>query len=100
MDVLQKRITISLLLMTTMVSVFANPNKNEREAARVTVEQHNSQHLNQDQYGRPQNNGQTVRNDNQPADGSRKQGKLTPEERRALRRQINEAGHDIYSSKP
>lgn len=26
----------------------------------------------------------------------RKQGKLSPEERRALRRQIDEAGHDIY----
>jgi hypothetical protein len=27
-----------------------------------------------------------------------KNGKLTPEERRALRRQINEAGQDIYSN--
>jgi hypothetical protein len=29
----------------------------------------------------------------------RKQGKMTPEERRALRRQIDEAGHDIYTPK-
>src|SRR4051812_30978184 len=27
---------------------------------------------------------------------SRRQGKMSPEERRALRRQIDEAGHDIY----
>jgi hypothetical protein len=27
------------------------------------------------------------------------QGRMTPEERRALRRQIDEAGHDIYSPK-
>ena len=29
----------------------------------------------------------------------RRGGKLSPEERRALRRQIDEAGHDIYKSK-
>ncbi len=32
------------------------------------------------------------------ADETRKSGKLTADERRALRRQINEAGRDIYSS--
>lgn len=31
------------------------------------------------------------------SDYSGRQGKLSPEERRALRRQIDEAGHDIYS---
>jgi len=31
------------------------------------------------------------------ADPSRRQGKLSPEQRRALRQQIDEAGHDIYS---
>lgn len=30
----------------------------------------------------------------------RRPGRMSPEERRALRRQINEAGHDIYLSKP
>lgn len=29
-------------------------------------------------------------------ESSRKQSRLTPEERRTLRRQIDEAGHDIY----
>jgi hypothetical protein len=32
-------------------------------------------------------------------DNSKKQGRLSPEERRALRRQIDEAGHDIYRPK-
>lgn len=30
---------------------------------------------------------------------SPRQGKLSPEERQALRRQIDEAGHDIYRSR-
>ncbi len=29
----------------------------------------------------------------------KEQGRMTPEERRTLRRQINEVGHDIYSPK-
>lgn len=32
-------------------------------------------------------------------DNSRKHGRLSPEERRALRRQINEVGHDLYTPK-
>lgn len=34
---------------------------------------------------------------NNASDPSRRQGKLSPEQRRALRRQIDEAGHDIYT---
>jgi hypothetical protein len=30
------------------------------------------------------------------SDNARRQGRMSPEERRALRRQIDEAGHDIY----
>jgi len=36
---------------------------------------------------------------NTAADNNRKQGRLSPEERRALRRQIDEVGHDIYAPK-
>jgi hypothetical protein len=32
-------------------------------------------------------------------DNAQRQGKMSPEERRALRRQIDEAGHDIYRPK-
>jgi hypothetical protein len=34
-----------------------------------------------------------------PNDSARRQGKMSPEERRALRRQIDEAGADIYRPK-
>jgi hypothetical protein len=34
-----------------------------------------------------------------PSDNNRRQGRLSPEERRALRRQIDEVGHDIYAPK-
>lgn len=34
------------------------------------------------------------------ADASRRTGRLTPDERRDLRRQINEVGQDIYSNPP
>lgn len=36
---------------------------------------------------------------NSSSEGRRQPARLTPEERRALRRQIDEAGHDIYSPK-
>jgi hypothetical protein len=34
---------------------------------------------------------------NSGSDQGRKSGRMTPEERRTLRQQINEAGHDIYA---
>jgi uncharacterized membrane protein len=39
--------------------------------------------------------------DNKPAqdENARKQSKLSPEERKALRQQINEAGQDLYQRK-
>lgn len=40
--------------------------------------------------------GEAESHANSSADNARKQGRLSPEERRALRRQIDEAGHDIY----
>lgn len=49
--------------------------------------------------GPPDSSGTGNQMDNSstnPPEAPRKQGKLSPEERRALRRQIDEAGHDIY----
>ena len=43
--------------------------------------------------------GQREGNSNSSAENGRKQGRLSPDERRALRRQIDEAGHDIYAPK-
>jgi hypothetical protein len=45
------------------------------------------------------NGSQSDNSSNTPPEASRRQGKLSPEERRALRRQIDEAGHDIYAPK-
>jgi hypothetical protein len=47
----------------------------------------------------PESSGFGANGDNSSGnagDASRRPGKLSPEERRALRRQIDEAGHDIY----
>jgi hypothetical protein len=52
---------------------------------------------------RSQNDGQQDRRqsneraDNGRTDQSRRESKLSPDERRALRRQIDEAGRDIYA---
>jgi hypothetical protein len=40
------------------------------------------------------------RGDAMRAEGQRRTGRLTPEERRDLRRQINEAGQDVYQNQP
>ena len=37
---------------------------------------------------------------NEGAEASRRTGRMTPDERRDLRRQINEVGQDIYSNPP
>lgn len=53
-------------------------------------------------FGVPDSSGYGSAGDaqsNQQADNQRRQGRMTPEERRALRRQIDEAGHDIYKPK-
>lgn len=36
-------------------------------------------------------------NQRQASEGARRAGRMTSEEKQALRRQINEAGHDIYA---
>ncbi|MCX7294303.1 hypothetical protein [Janthinobacterium sp.] len=40
------------------------------------------------------------RRTNEGVDASRRTGRMTPDERRDLRRQINEVGQDIYSNPP
>lgn len=43
--------------------------------------------------------GQPDNQASQTADNARRQGRMSPEERKALRRQIDEVGHDIYAPK-
>jgi hypothetical protein len=54
-------------------------------------------------FGLPENSGFGSNRDyagrGSGDDSQQRQGKMSPEERRALRRQIDEAGHDIYTPK-
>ncbi|WP_151634972.1 hypothetical protein [Noviherbaspirillum aerium] len=43
--------------------------------------------------------GQPDPQSSQAAENARRQGRMSPEERKALRRQIDEVGHDIYAPK-
>jgi uncharacterized membrane protein len=92
MRVILKRISISVLLLAGMASalVHADNNRDERDSRRAAQSQRFHE-------GRPPEGegGRQVDPSNGP-DG-RKHGRLSPEERRALRRQINEAGQDIYT---
>jgi hypothetical protein len=53
------------------------------------------------EFGFPYSSGSSGQGERQSSsDNARsQQGKMSPEERRALRRQIDEAGHDIYTPK-
>ncbi|MGE5650673.1 hypothetical protein [Noviherbaspirillum sp. UKPF54] len=51
--------------------------------------------------GLPETSGYTAQGDSGSGaqENARRQGRMSPEERRTLRRQIDEAGHDIYTPK-
>ncbi|MDB5840687.1 MAG: hypothetical protein JWQ23_2639 [Herminiimonas sp.] len=91
MNILLKRISISLLLIASVTGARADPRdeRDGRDRARAERQQPGGADRNEDQ----QRGGYQ----GQPApDQSRRQGRMSPEERQALRRQINEAGQDIY----
>lgn len=52
-------------------------------------------------FGVPDSSGYSTQGESahDPSDNMRRHGRLSPEERRALRRQIDEAGQDIYRQK-
>ena len=96
---LMKKIVLSLMLLASTLSVFANPGqpRAEHEAVRA---------VRQEQAGAARNDPQAARNFQYPEsnrsseEGLKKNNKLSPEERRVLRQQINEAGQDLYTRKP
>lgn len=90
-----EKLSISLLLIAGMAAASASPGRNPEERAA-------DQPVRQQQKAPERNEAQVVRDNNGQAveDGAKKHGRLTQEERRALRRQINEAGQDIYLPKP
>ena len=98
MGMLLKRISISLLLMTSMAAAVAGPgsDREDHNGGRGARQQQRGEQNrparqpDQQQYRQQGNGGQGA------PDGSRRPGRLSPEELQALRRQINEAGRDIY----
>ncbi len=82
------RVFIITLLLSGMALGRANPPAAQRS------ERATSERSEQDKNARPNP-------DNKPAqdENARKQSKLSPEERKALRQQINEAGQDLYHRK-
>jgi hypothetical protein len=82
------RVFIITLLLSGMALGRADPPAGQRS------ERATSERSEQDKNTRPNP-------DNKPAqdENARKQSKLSPEERKALRQQINEAGQDLYHRK-
>ena len=58
----------------------------------------NERGMSPDPRGQRQDGERGARDGRSQPEGPR-QGRLSPEERQALRRQIDEAGHDIYRSR-
>jgi len=95
---LSAKITSALLLLVlSMVNVSAEPGQWRRDrAAQRDQQRAERQH---ERANRGQDRGQQVPSADpaQPSqDNSRKNGRLTPEERRTLRQQIHDAGRDVY----
>lgn len=109
-NALLKAISLSIVLLSGMVSVHAGehpdhpdrPDRAERREARIEHRQEQQQRRAENQERKAENQERRAEQQG-PAEGSaeagKKSGRMTPEERRALRRQINEAGQDIYTRK-
>lgn len=116
MNALLKKTSISILLIAGATSVFAAPGHGRAFSGAGEPHFRNQvadrsgfqseRRMNSDSSRRSNGPGSQDGNraqENQfdnAAEQGRKPGRMSPEERRALRRQINEAGHDIYLSKP
>jgi hypothetical protein len=121
MNIGLKQISVSFLFILATAEAFADPGGNRRgdwefvrafQLQKVAVErgdQRNEPRIpapderrRGGEFGRQDTSGFENQGDNQPNnanDNSKRQGRMSPEERRALRRQIDEAGHDIYRPK-
>jgi hypothetical protein len=99
MNMSVKKVSLILVLSASTFAAFANPGqaRGEREVVRAVRQQQDAAERNGSQAGR---NYQAPESDQSSEEGFKKQSKLSPEERRALRRQINEAGQDLYIRKP
>lgn len=90
-----KTLSTWLLLTLCMSTAIAEPGqrREERQAQRHEQRMERQAERSQERDARqPDGKQQEVR-----PEAPRKGGKMSPEERRALRRQINDAGRDIYT---
>lgn len=108
MSLLQTKLSISFLLIIGMSGAFAAPG--DRDAERSLRQQNdrgdyqsenrNAQNRRSSESGQSEMDRGASGQSGNGAEGGRRQGRMSPEERRALRQQINEAGQDIYYRKP
>jgi hypothetical protein len=92
-----KKMSISLILLASVSGAFAEPGRDRegRDYARQDrMEQGGG--AQRDRQGGGQGRDGRGGPDAGP-DRSNRQSRLSPEERRVLRRQINEAGHEVYA---
>ena len=100
MNILVKKITLTLALSVIAATALANPGQVRRGSEGVGANASQQQDVNDGNGLRANRNYQSPEPNQAAEEGLRKQSKLSPEERRALRRQINEAGQDLYIRKP
>jgi hypothetical protein len=93
---LPHKLVLVFALCAGGVSVYA---QNDRGSDPRAQAQAQGGHVDADpRYPRTEN-GQSPVDRRNPQAGVERQGRLTPEERQTLRRQIDEAGHDLYKHK-
>lgn len=116
-DMQLKHLGLSCLLIATALPALSDspPRRSEREAVRAFYLQQtgNERAVGQEEtqplprqvdvqrgpvYAMPETSGYSAPPDAN-AEQRRRSGRMSPEERRALRRQIDEVGHDIYTQK-
>ena len=102
-----RRVAVCCLFACAGLSVAqANPGDKERDAQRIADAQRAQQQQRQFEMRAEDNRRrlefqQAQQEQNaQNADAARRGSRMTPDERRDLRRQINEAGVDIYRNAP
>lgn len=106
MKIAFKILGILFLLMAGMVNVYANPGQRQEWRDDMRIIQLQQAQRNDEQAQKEERRrakepsgfgaGGPAQGNAAPEE-SRRPGRMTPEERRALRRQINEAGRDIYA---
>ena len=91
------RLCLALLMLAGVADGLAQQ-RDPNSDPRANPAQQQQQHQRRQPEPRDQQRQDGDRANRGPAEGAR-QGRLSPEERQALRRQIDEAGHDIYRSR-